>query len=358
MSIFLWYSKSSKQTGTWLADKLKIELHGTVPPRDFEGTVICWGASPSVKFKWEKRNFQSIFNDPRVIRPLINRELLFKKLTDADIPTAKFITLPVAEEGAPAVVHSYADLCASLEVEPATGFLACTAGGFKRIPVKSDAQLAAAVAEERTCVTTAQFAKKERIRIFVANGVVAGGAKFTTSMPAETIPSNLAGKVSAGWEDFTPAQCAAVFKRAVDLKLISTTSGAWVPFSISDANMRNRALTIATILGFGFCAVDFDVDGSGTVINVVTTPNLREVTTVQSAITNAVASWVYKNSRTPKDILLEAIAGSTSEEVSSLLEELSNLKGAIKLTLKKEKGGEKAVKPVGGGADSPPAKSA
>lgn len=356
MSTFLWYSKSSKETGLWLASQLNITEHGVTPPRDFEGTILCWGATPSEKFRWERRNFQAIFNDPRIIRPLLSRELLFKKLTDTNIPTVKFLTLPVAEEGADAVVHSYTDLCAALEVAADVGFLACTEGGFKRVPVKNDAQLAAAVEDGKTCVTTEKFASKERIRIFIANGMVAGGVKYTTTMPVESIPSNLAGKVATGWEDFTEAQCAAIFKRAVDMKLISTTGGAWVPYSITDANIRNRALVIATTLKFDFCAVDFDIDGSGTVINVVTTPNLREVTSVQSAITNAVASWVYKNSRTAKDILLEVIARSTCDEASSLLEELSNLKGAIKLTLKKE--GEVAAVKGGGGADSPPAKSA
>lgn len=370
MAIFIWYSKSSQETGKWLADKLKVEAHGVVPPRDFEGTVICWGATPSKKFKWEKRNIQSIFNDPRVIRPLLNREDLFKKVAEVDIPVTKFITLPAPpalEEGAapanpPAapIEHSYTDLCTALGVTEQKGFIACTAGGFKHVSIDSFEALMAAVADGRTCVTTTQFTDKERIRVFVSGGVVVGATKYAPTVSGKAMPDFLTNKVAAGWGDLTVDQISAVFSRAAKLKLITTTRGAWAPHALANLTIRNKALTVAAALKFDFCAVDFSTDGS-TVINILTTPNLREVSTVQTAITNIISSWVYKNSRTPKDILLEVISGSTCEEASSLLEELSSLKGAIKLELRREKGkksegGEGGANKVASGADSPPAK--
>lgn len=355
MSVFLWYSKSSEETGAWLAERLNISGHGTKPPREFEGTVICWGAAPSEKFRWEKRNFQAIFNDPRVIRPLLNREDLFKKIEELGIPTTKFSKLSLMEGGVP-VVHNYSQWCTALEVSEEVGFIACSPGGFKKRTVTSQAKLEEAIADERTCVTTAQFTEKKRIRVFVANGVVVGAARFTDTIPVESTAAVVAASVSSGWGEFTAAQCQAVLSRAVELDLIAAKGGVWTPHSVTNAATRNHVMSIAATLKFDFCAVDFADDGSGTVINIITTPNLREVTTVQSAITNAVSSWLYKNSRTAKDILLEVIGESTSEEASSLLEELSSLRGTVKLKLKKDEA--VTADKVTSGADSKPSKSA
>jgi hypothetical protein len=349
MALFLWYSKSSQETGEWLAKRLGISEHGTRPPREFEGSVICWGANPSQKFKWEKRNFQAIYNDPRVIRPLIDRKALFEKITGIGPAVVKFTDIP--EEN-----PQYSAICTQLEVSEEEGFLACTPGGFKRVSITCQGDLDDATGGEdgRTRATVRKFTTEERLRIYVANGSVVGGSKYTTSMPAETMASTLANKISVGWEKYTTEQCKEVLARAVDQKLITTKGGCWAPYAIADAALRTHAQAIATTLKFDFCAIDFSSDG--TVLNIITTPNLREVTTVQTAITNAVASWIYKNTRTPKDILLEVIAESTGEEVNALLEELSSLKGVVRLTLKKEGTGK--ADEVAGGTDSPPAKSA
>lgn len=349
MSLFLWYSKSSKETGEWLAKQLKISEHGTKPPRDFNGTVICWGANPSEKFKWEKRNFQQVYNDPRVIRPLLDRKLLLEKIAGVGLAVTKFIEIP---KEAP----QYEDLCGALDSTPNQGFMTCTIGGFKRMRVTSQVELDLSIEEEesRTRATGFEFAATERIRIYTAGGTIVGSSKFIREIPAETLAGTVSNKMSAGWGVFTEAQCVEVLQRAIDLKLIMAKGGTWAPFALSDATLRANAQTIAAILKFDFCAIDFALDG--TVLNVITTPNLREVTTVQNAITNAISSWVYKNSRTPKDILLEVISESSSEEASSFLEELSNIKGIVKLSLKKDGAGK--ADEVTGGADSPPTKSA
>ena len=349
MSLFLWYSKSSKETGEWLAKKLKISEHGTRAPRDFEGTAICWGAKPSEKFKWEKRNFQQIYNDPRTIRPLLDRKLLFEKIAGVGPDVIKFIEIPSENP-------KYADLCSTLGTSPDAGFMTCSEGGFKRTRVTSQVELDLSIEEEntRTRATVFEFAVAERIRIYIAGTTVVGSSKFILEAPKETLAESISGKMSSEWGEFTETQCAKVLQRAIDLKLIKSFGGAWSPYALSDATLRANAQAVAAALKFDFCAIDFSLDG--TVLNVITTPNLREVTTVQNAILNAISSWVYKNSRTPKDILLEVISESSSEEASSLLEELSSLKGVVKLALKKEGTGE--ADKVTSGADSPPTKQA
>lgn len=349
MSLFLWYSKSSKETGVWLAKQLKISEHGTKPPRDFNGTAICWGANPSEKFKWEKRNFQQVYNDPRIIRPLLDRKGLFEKIAGLGPKVTKFVEIPKDNP-------KYEDLCTLLDSKPENGFMTCTTGGFKRMRVTSQEELVRSIGEEeaRTRATGFEFAATERVRIYVAGGTIVGSSKFIHEIPPETLAGSLSNKMSSGWNVFTEAQCVEVLQRAIDLKLIKSSGGTWAPYALSDAKLRTHAQAIAATLKFDFCAIDFSLDG--TVLNVITTPNLREVTTVQNAITNAISSWVYKNSRTPKDILLEVIAESSGEEASALLEELSSIKGVVKLALKKE--GVAEADKVTGGADSPPAKPA
>ncbi len=348
MSLFLWYSKSSKETGAWLAKQLKISEHGTKPPRDFSGTAICWGANPSEKFKWEKRNFQQVYNDPREIRPLLDRKVMFEKIAGVGPAVTKFVEVPA--EGA-----DYEALCATLDSKPEHGFMTCTTGGFKRMRITSQDELMSSIEEGvRTRATGFEFAAVERVRIYVAGGTIVGSSKYINEVPPETLAGSLSNKMASGWGAFTENQCIEVLQRAIDLKLIKSAGGTWAPYALSDATLRAHAQTIAATLKFDFCAIDFSLDG--TVLNVITTPNLREVTTVQNAITNAISSWVYKNSRTPKDILLEVISESSGEEASALLEELSSIKGVVKLALKKE-GARKADK-VTGGADSPPVKSA
>ncbi len=65
--MFIWHSKGTEESATALAQKLECE-HGTVPPTDYEGDVICFNAKPSPKFKWDSRKFGKIINDPRKLQ--------------------------------------------------------------------------------------------------------------------------------------------------------------------------------------------------------------------------------------------------------------------------------------------------
>lgn len=65
--MFVWHSKGTEESGAKIAEKLGCE-HGTVPPRNYEGDVFCFGAAPAANFKWEDRKFGKIYNDPREVR--------------------------------------------------------------------------------------------------------------------------------------------------------------------------------------------------------------------------------------------------------------------------------------------------
>jgi len=372
MSIFLWYSKGSQETGVWLAERLGVDDHGAVPPRYFEGSVICWGASPSEKFKWEKRNFQNVFNDPRKISELKDRKALFDGITSVGVPSVRCVVVP---QNSPA---EYAQICQQLDVPTEIGFTVCTSSGFKCKVVKDGAELALALGgqdNKRTHAVTNNFGSPDRVRVYVADGTILGAAQYTDELSDGAFLAKAAEVVSEDWDDYTKQQVTSVIERALKLKVVKPSCGAWTSFSVTSPVMRNRALTVANNLKFDFCAIDFSTDGTMTVLNVVTNPNLREVISVQSTITNAISGWAANNSRTAKDILTELISGATSDEASSLLEELRNVKGRIgeaadkqaleqaaavaeQLANEQASVEHSATDEVGSGADSSPSQSA
>lgn len=365
MSIFLWYSKGSQETGIWLAERLGIVDHGAVPPRKFEGSVVCWGTSPSEKFKWEKRNFQNVFNDPRKISELKNRKTLFDSIAAIGIPSVKCVALPESNP-------QFSQVCIELGVSEDVGFTICTASGFNRMPITNQIEMTSFVADEnpRTHAVTNNFGTPDRIRVYVVDGTILGAAQYTDELSDEAFLTKAADVISEGWSDYTKPQVTSIIERALSFKVVKPSCGAWTSFSVTSPVMRNRVLTIANSLKFDFCAVDFSTDGNMTVLNVVTNPNLREVTSVQSTITNAISGWVANNSRTAKDILTELISGATIDEASSLLEELRNVKGRIGEAAEKEALEQAAVATeqaaveqsttdeIGSGADSSPSESA
>jgi hypothetical protein len=356
MAIFLWYSAGSQETGIWLAERLKITEHGTVPPRNFEGSVVCWGAVPSEKFKWEKRNFQNIFNDPRKVGLLKDRKLLFDGVAAVGIPSVRCTIIPQANP-------QFLQICQELDVLAAKGFILCTSSGFRRKQVANQAELTAALGGDkpRTHAMTNDFGNNTRARVFVADGTILGAAQYTDELSDETFMAKTVNDVTEEWGDYTKVQVASIIRRALELKLIKSACGAWSSYAIINPVMRNRALTVANNLGFDFCAIDFSTDGSMTVLNIVTNPNLREVTSVQSTITNAVSNWVATNSRTAKDILLDHIGDASAPEASALLEELRGIKGKIGEAAEKEavkQAVASAADKVGSGTDSSPTKSA
>lgn len=332
MSIFLWYSKKSQETGIWLAERLNILNHGTIPPRNFEGSIICWGAIPSEKFKWEKRNFQAIFNDPRTIRPLLDRKLLFDKVSSVGIPVVR---CAIVSQNDP----QYQQICETLDVSVDIGFVLCTLYGFRHKHVTNQQELTANLGGEKPRIraVTSNFITEDRIRVYVVENTVLGASRYSHDLTDENFLSKISMSVTENWDDYTNSQVTSIFRRAIELKLVQPACGVWTAFSITNPNMQQRALTIAQNLNFDFCAIDFSTDGAMTVLNIVTAPNLREVTSVQSAITNAFFGWVSNNSRTAKDILIDLITNASGAEVSSFFKEVSNVKGKIGEAVKQEK---------------------
>ena len=113
--MFVWHSKGTEESGAKIAEKLGCE-HGTVPPRNYEGDVFCFGAAPAANFKWEDRKFGKIYNDPREVRnkktpaelvglglPVANKVRVFcsgkKVLKIVDVETKNKITFGPAVVG-------------------------------------------------------------------------------------------------------------------------------------------------------------------------------------------------------------------------------------------------------------------
>jgi hypothetical protein len=62
--MFIWHSSNTEESAQTLAQAFECE-YGKVPPKGYEGDVICLSPNPSENFKWGERNFGKIINDPR-----------------------------------------------------------------------------------------------------------------------------------------------------------------------------------------------------------------------------------------------------------------------------------------------------
>ena len=320
MGSFVWYSKGSKESGALLAEELELE-HGTVPPKDFSGTLICWGAKPADKFKWENRTIQAIFNDPRIVREYIDRKDIFDKLAEEGINVIS--CLSITDEA------QYVNICNLMGATIEEGFVVAKPSGVGARAVTSQSELEEAVADGCTRAFEAKFIRSERIRLFVVNGSVAGAATRSAAGASDAFFTRASEEVASKLEGVMghADMVEKALRAAVGNDIVSVAKSYWSPFGAVTMAQRTAGINAAKALGFEFCAVDIVVtDGGVQVINVVTTPNLYEVPSVKAAIVNGIDSWNKNNSRTAKEILQDLVNDATDDEADSLLEKLRELK--------------------------------
>jgi len=323
MDNFIWHSKASAETATWLASQLNTSLRGLVPPSGFNGTAVCWGAGPSDIFKWERRNFRSLFNDPRKVRKYTDRRTMFAKIGETGTITLGVFLL--------AASTGYENTCNLLNATPSAGFVACKNNGSMARLVKNQGDIQAAMADGCTLAIQRAFLSKERIRLFVVGNDVVACTRKTTPTNA-SFADLAAAQLFGGDEDsISEAAYRHVMQRALDEKVVAPAKSYWMPYTAFSETTRQCAVEVCKALEFDFCAVDVVITESGAplVLNVVTTPNLREVVSIQQPIIAAIAAWVTEKAMTSRELLLSLVHDATDAETDAILVELRKMKGGL-----------------------------
>lgn len=311
MTNFVWHSKANAESAVWLAKQLKTKGVGTVPGRSFEGVALCWGATVSSKFKWDSRTFTAMMNDPRKVRPYADRRELFNKLGEAGLSVLSCV--PLSEQA------QYANICSLLAANVVEGFIVSKTSGASARLVSTQADLQTAIEAGCNRAIDSRFGAENRFRIFVVDGVAVAALQKAPSTN-ENFAQNLAKSM---YPEATTAQLTShtsTLMTALEKKFIKPTKTFWSALPSPHAAMTNRAVSAAAALGFDFCAVDLvSIDGNIDVINVVTTPNLREAPSIQKPVVAALSSWIRKNTMTAKEILTTAVAAASEAEAATLL---------------------------------------
>jgi len=317
MTTFVWYSRSSQESGTLLAEELGFE-HGLVPPQGFCGALVCYGAKPTDKFKWENRTIQAILNDPRKVQTYRDRKALFDKLAESGINVIGCSAL--TEES------QYLNLCNLMGVNPERGFITARASGIRTRVVTNQAELQDAIADGNTRALEPQFVQSNRIRIYVANGVAVGATCMTELVANDAFFIRAAEETAP--DGVSKEHTEEIVRKLVDTGVMAPIKAYWNPYGAVTPGMRTLAIAAAQALGLDFCAVDATPDGLQ-ILNVVTTPNLREVPSIHQALVNEIGTWSTENTRTAKDILQDLVNDASDDEAVTLLEKLRELKGEL-----------------------------
>lgn len=309
---YFWYSNSSRETGTVLATALGM-AHGTLPPNGFNGTIVCWGASPTSKFKWADRNFQALMNDPRKVNKYKDRKNIFDKLIMAGLDVVGCV--PLTSEA------QYSNICSTLAVPMEEGFVAAKENGTKARLVKNQSDLQTAINDECNRAIEKTFLSPEKLRVFVIGGKVVVSLRkaigtddtFLTKAAEEAFSAN--GNIS---KDTYKNVLASILSAGV----VTAAKSYWAEYGVSTL-VRDIALTAAKAMELDFAAIDIVAAGNmTTIINVVTTPNLKDTPSIQAPVVAALKEWVKNNSMTAKEILLSMIQGASEDEAVSILESL------------------------------------
>ena len=320
MSNIIWHSKGSAETAAWLAKQLKIKGVHVTPPKDFAGVAIAYGANYTDKFKWGNRNFRVIMNDPRKVRPLTDRREMFNRLGEAGLSVVSCVPL--------ATTATYANICNLLAMNAAQGFVACKPSGAGARVVTNQADLTTAMDAGCNRALDRRFGSKLSYRLFVVDGAVVAALQKAPQTD-DQFSQQVANEMGKNTRERTSIR--AILSQALAGKYIVADRSFYGSYDNIPDNMRTAAISAATALGFDFCAVDLNVAAGGAVdvLNVVTTPNLRDAPSVQKEVVVAIQAWVAKNTMTPKQILASVIADATDDEAATLLKFLREEKQAL-----------------------------
>lgn len=323
MNTTVWHSKGSAETATWLAEQLEIPC-GTLPSAGFAGLGICWGAAPAEKFNWTRRNFRALFNDPRKVRKYRARSAMYAKIGETGINAPSTTHLSEAS--------TYANICNLFTVTHGAGFAASRDNGTSARLVTNNDELAAAIADGCSLAITREFLAEDRIRIFVVSGNVVACVRYG-NLNNERLAEVIAGELHEGEDDdVSLVGYQKVLRAAFDKDYARCDRRFWTPYTAISLTAKTAAINACQALEFDFGAVDIVLSAAGepTIINVVTTPNLREVPSAQQPIITAIRAWMSEKVMTPHEILKDLVENIDNDaEADAILEKLREIKGQL-----------------------------
>lgn len=322
MDTFVWYSKSSQESGELLAQALGTKLHGTVPPKGFVGMVINFGAAPKPEFRWQDREFHSIYNDIRkgknlALPRMANLQAAYKK----NINTIRFARISEIKD------PDYQTLCNLLIAEPDTGFYMTNAKGFQKKLVKNQNEFQDAVGTGLEYATPELFSTNDRKRVYYGVHYNKDGFKTHTALACMTMGKQTPEQVAASVSDDDEV-AAAIVELCNRGQLKVADSYTWNTSPQFEAEILDRGRSLLELLGLDFAAIDFDIHGR--VINYFTAPSLEVLPeAVRTSLANNIKIWVAYNTRPAKDILKELVETADEEEAEALLSYLREKKNSL-----------------------------
>jgi hypothetical protein len=329
-NVYVWYSKGSEDSGKVFAKLLGTEQHGTLPPKDFSGVLVCYGAVPGDKFKWSERNIRFIFNDPRQTRKHHDRAAMFKTLAAAGINVPKIFALKD--------LATISAACEKLGTTSVQGLSVFKAGGSDAMWIHTANEFANAksvvpkdakpeVAKTRGMVyaSTPEFLSEKRTRMFIVDGAFVcatargNGNHVEFAKMAASEQTAEANKESAE----------KLIRYLLENGFVDPAKAYWQVFNAVSPEMTTAAVSAAKALGLDFCAVDLVQEGAKvTVLNVVSTPGIAttEMSAIHGPIQDALKLWMKRAHRTAKEIIAELAKEASEEEAEEIVTKLRSMK--------------------------------
>lgn len=315
MTTYVWYSAGSKETGEFIAKAIGAEQHGVLPPKEFTGSVVCFGATPSDKFKWEERNFSGLFNDPRIVRNFVNRKKMFARLAEGGLIVPPVIDVSPED--------TYASLVGKLGLNLGNIITVFSENGGHAVQVTNSYNYDQAKANAKLA-SGSDFGILDRTRVFVVNGMVIGGLKRSKNNTGVFVEKAVNDQNIIADKE----KAAELIKHLLGSGYISQAKYFWAAHDGYSPAMVAAAVKAAGLLQYDLCAVDLVETAAGgvKVLNVVSTPDLVNYPNLHIALTNAVKGWVQNKVRSAKDILKELTEKSDEEEAAAIVAVLRDYK--------------------------------
>ncbi len=307
---YVWYGKASEESGKLLAQLLGVENHGTLPPKDFAGVLICYGATPADKFKYEERKTRAIFNDPRRIRKYLDRRAMFDALAVAGFSVPKIVPINQYE--------SYNSTCEKLGVDSAGGLCLFKANGADAKPAFSELGFGE-LAKGMVYAAGPDFMSINRTRAFIVDGVFVGA--LIQSNDNSPNFAKQAALEQAVVEDKSKAE--QLLSYLLERGFIKANNAYWQVQNAVHPKLIEAAIGASKALKYDFCAVDMcEKDGKVVIMNVVTTPSIVGHEVIHGVLASQIKLWMKRADRSYKEILAEISEKADEKEAEEIVAEL------------------------------------
>jgi hypothetical protein len=310
MNTYVWYSKSTKDSGALIGDQVAsdgAEFQGTNPPKGFNGIGICFGAKPAGVFKWENRNFRALFNDPRKIAELSAD----KTALLADIVRKGGMVLATYS------LNDESDYADVLETLGTDTLYCCTPGLTGAVKASNQDELQSAIQNGKTVAVHASFKSKETFRVYVVNGKTV--VTLSKSFDEDAILRDMA-KGEGAQPDAATYEKLKAWKNqgritiGEDQHVLEEKIGA-------DDNFRTQAvINSVNKRAEMYCIEYVKVGGNYVVNNIIFAPSVESLSEGGvSLICTQINEWAETNSKTFKESLLGLINESTEAQAEEML---------------------------------------